>query len=59
LSINSAENDFRIAKAGYLPSLNLSISTSKGYSSAVPNGFPCRWELILFEYQTQVLNPDF
>jgi outer membrane protein len=39
LSINSAEFDIKIAKAGYLPSLSLSASTSTGYSNAVSNGY--------------------
>jgi outer membrane protein len=39
LSINAAEFDIKIAKAGYLPSLSLSASASTGYSNAVSNGF--------------------
>jgi outer membrane protein len=39
LSINTAEFDIKIAKAGYLPSLGLSASTSTGYSNAASNEF--------------------
>ena len=39
LSINLAEYDIKIAKAGYLPTLSLSASTSTGYTNAVSNGY--------------------
>ncbi|HEX7410992.1 MAG TPA: TolC family protein [Bacteroidales bacterium] len=39
LSVNSAEYNIRIAKAGYSPSLSLSASTSTGYNNRVSNGF--------------------
>lgn len=44
LAINSAEYNIKIAKAGLLPSLNLSASTATGYSNAASNGFATQME---------------
>lgn len=39
LSVNSAEYNIKIAKAGYSPSLSLSASASTGYNNKVSSGF--------------------